>query len=167
MKNFKSDLQGTTEPASKKNRGRFQLFWRIFWLSFLVISLAYAWVCFYVPSNNVAWRSGYADAQEQAVQSDKPMVLFFTATWCVPCRIMKRTVWADAQVAAEVNEYFIPLMLYADDPGMTDVFNRYSVGATPTVIITDPRGNVLDWFQGQIEKEDFMNFITKWYEGDF
>lgn len=166
MKTSKSDLQISTEPASKKSRGKSRLFWRVFWLSFLVISLAYAWFCFYAPSSSVSWRPGYADAQDQAEQLDKPMILFFTATWCVPCRIMKRTVWADEQVAAAVNEHFIPVMLYANDPGMADVFSRYNVGATPTVIITDSEGTVLDWFQGRVEKEEFMNFITNWHGDD-
>lgn len=91
------------------------------------------------------------------------MILFFTATWCSPCRIMKRTVWADEQVAAEVNQRFIPLMLYADDPNMAALFNRYSVNATPTTMLVDPQGNVLDWVYGKVEKEDFLKFIRKQY----
>ena len=76
---------------------------------------------------------------------------------------MKRTIWADDQVATEVNKRFIPLMLYADDPDMTEVFNRYSVTATPITIIMDPQGNVLDWLYGKVEKEDFLKFIRKQY----
>ena len=163
MKNSPSDQQSSTQPIPKNSRNAIRLFWRVFWLAFLVISLAYAWYSFYTPSNSVSWSPDYAAAQGQSVQSDKPMILFFTATWCSPCRIMKRTVWADEQVATEVNERFIPLMLYADDPDMTEVFNRYSVSATPTTIITDPQGNVLDWVQGKLKKDDFLKFIRKQY----
>ncbi|MBN2163274.1 MAG: thioredoxin family protein [Pontiellaceae bacterium] len=158
MKKSESDPQSS---AAKGGHKKSRMFWRVFWLTFLVLSLAYAWYCFYTPSNSVSWFHGYTEAQEKAVQSDKPMVLFFTATWCVPCRIMKRTVWADEQVTTEVNEQFIPLMLYADDPDMAGVFKRYGVMATPTTIITDPRGNVLDWVQGKIEKNDFLNFLRQ------
>lgn len=97
------DHDGSPPPQPPAARRRFFHFWRVFWLVFLVGSLGYAWYCFYVPSNNVAWAGDFASAREQAAQADKPMVLYFTATWCVPCRIMKRNVWADEQVTAEVN----------------------------------------------------------------
>ena len=161
MKNLKSNPESAPESASMSSRRSSRLFWRIFWLAFLVISLAYAWYCFYAPSNNVRWSQGYTEAQELSVQTDKPIILFFTATWCSPCRIMKRNVWADEQVATEVNERFIPVMLYADDPNATDVFNRYSVNGTPVTVITDSQGNVLDWVSGNVAKEDFLKFIRK------
>ena len=74
---------------------------------------------------------------------------------------MKRTVWADEQVATEVNERFIPLMVHAGDPDMAEVFSRYRVGATPTTIITDPQGNALKWVQGKVEKADLLKLIEK------
>jgi thioredoxin 1 len=161
MKKSQSELPPSTEPGSKTRRGILFLLWRGFWLAFLVGSLAYAWYCFYTPSNSVSWASDYSAAQEQSVRSGKPMILFFTATWCVPCRIMKRTVWADEQVATEVNERFIPLMVYADDPDMAEVFSRYRVGATPTTLITDSQGNALQWVQGKMEKADFLKLLEK------
>ncbi len=148
-------------PAREAGKGALRLMWRGFWLAFLVVSLAYAWYCFYTPSNSVSWAPDYAAARELSVQTEKPVVLFFTATWCVPCRIMKRTVWADGQVAAEVNARFIPLMVYADDPAMAEVFSHYQVGATPTTIITDPQGNVLQRAQGNMGKADFLNLLEK------
>ena len=161
MKKRDSEPQPSTESASKTGRGIFPLLWRGFWLAFLVVSLTYAWYCFYTPSNSVSWAPDYAAAQEQSLQTDKPMILFFTATWCVPCRIMKRTVWADEQVAREVNERFIPMMVYADDPDMAEMFSRYRVGATPTTIITDPQGNVLQWVHGKIAKADLLKLLDK------
>jgi protein disulfide-isomerase len=156
---MKSNPASSSDPATKNRR----IIARLFWLSFLVISLAYAWYCFYAPSNEVSWSTDFTTAQEQAVQSGKPMILFFTATWCSPCRIMKRTIWADEQVTTEVNERFIPLMLYADDPHMAEVFTRYGVRATPTTLILDPQGNALDGVYGKVEKEKFLTFLRKPY----
>ena len=130
MNNAESQLPPSTEPASRSDRGKFP-FWRWFWLSTLVVSLAYAWYCFYVPSNSIAWADNYTSAQQQAAQSGKPIILFFTGKWCVPCRIMKRTVWADEQVTASVNSSFIPVTIDVDDSDATAALSRYSVGATP------------------------------------
>lgn len=84
---------GNTPSAAGKRGPR--PFWRVFWLDFLVASLAYAWYSFYVPSNDVAWAHDFDEARTLAAESDRPLLLFFTAEWCVPCRVMKREVFAD------------------------------------------------------------------------
>ena len=161
MNDAQTNPQQSTDPASKPNRGMRFNFWRWFWISFLVVSLGYAWYCFYVPRNNIAWANDYTTAQQQASLSGKPLILFFTGKWCVPCKIMKRNVWADAQVAASVNAEFIPVMIDVDDPGAAPALSRYRIGATPTTIYTDPHGNVLQQVAGGIGKEEFFQLLEK------
>ncbi|MCY2962540.1 MAG: thioredoxin family protein [Planctomycetota bacterium] len=161
MNDIQPQLPPSTEPASRPARGKVFPFWRWFWLSFLVVSLVYVWYCFYVPSNRVAWAANYSSAQQNATQSGKPIILYFTGKWCVPCRIMKREVWADEQVTAAVNAAFIPVTIDVDDPDAAETVNRYGVGATPNTIITDPQGNVLLHRQGGMGKADFLEMLGK------
>jgi thioredoxin 1 len=156
MNDSQPQLPSSGDPESPPDRKKFFHFWRCFWLAFLVVSLAYAWYCFYVPSNSVAWADNYTVAQQQAVQAGKPMILFFTGKWCVPCRIMKRNVWADKQVTATVNAAFIPVTIDVDDPNAAAAMSRYSVGATPNTIVTDPQGNELQQKQGGMGKAEFL-----------
>lgn len=146
----------SSEPESLTDKGKTGRFWQVFWLTFLVVSLAYAWYSFYAPSVGGAWAADYATAQKQAAESDKPIIVFFTAKWCSPCRIMKREVWADDQVMAAVNEGFIAVAIDVDDPDAAATVARYGVGVTPTTIITDAKGNVLQNRQGRISKADFL-----------
>ncbi len=88
------------------------------------------------------------------------MILYFTGTWCVPCRIMKRQVWADEEVASLVNKRFIPVSI---DVGRRDdaaVMVRYNVSGAPVIIITDPQGNVLRWRAGGLGKSEFVEFLA-------
>lgn len=147
------------DPASHVDRGKGFQFWRCFWLTFLVVSLGFAWYCYYVPSNNIVWADDFASAQQEAAQTGKPMILFFTGTWCVPCRIMKRTVFADAEVADAINDEFISVAIYVDGPNAAAAFRRYPVGATPTTIVTDSQGNVLQQTAGGMNKADFLDFL--------
>ena len=111
-----SPSTSNTEPST--DRIRTFRFWRCFWLVFLVVSLAYAWYCFYVPANTIAWAANYASAQTLATDSGKPIILYFTGKWCVPCRVMQRQVWADEEVAAAVTARFIPVAIDLDNgPG--------------------------------------------------
>ncbi|QDS94046.1 thiol:disulfide interchange protein precursor [Roseimaritima multifibrata] len=157
--NSNSQPQPPSDPAPASGRGILHRLWQAFWLTFLVVSLAYAWYCFYVPSNSVVWAENYAAAQQQAVQSDKPIILFFTGDWCVPCRIMKRNVWADDEVAATVNAKFVPVMLDVNDPGAVDALKRYSVGSTPKTVVADKDGNVLRQRDGGITKSEFLDLL--------
>jgi thioredoxin 1 len=159
MNDEQSQLPPSTEPVSQSDRGKFVRLWIWFWRVTLVVSLAYAWYCFYAPSNSIAWADNYTSAQEQAAQSDKPMILFFTGKWCVPCRIMKRNVWADEQVTASVNAAFIPVMIDVDNPDDAAVLLRYNVGGTPITIVTDSHGNALQWRVGGIGKPEFLELL--------
>ena len=87
------------------------------------------------------------------------MILYFTGKWCVPCRIMKREVWADEQVTASVNAQFIPVAIDVDNPDDATVLARYNVVGSPVTMITDPQGNVLKWREGGMGKADFLNLL--------
>ena len=74
---------------------------------------------------------------------------------------MKRNVWADAQVEATVNAGFTPVTIDVDDPDAAAALSRYRVGATPTTIITDPQGKVLQQVEGGMGKTDFLELLAK------
>ena len=133
--------------------------WIWFWRVTLVVSIFYAWYCFYVPSNSIAWADNYPSAQQQADQTGKPIVLFFTGNWCVPCKIMKRQVWADDDVMKTVNSDFVPVSIDVDDPNNASLLVRYNVGGTPITIVTDPNGKALRWRVGGIGKSDFLKLL--------
>lgn len=160
MNDARSHTPPSTDPALQPHRGRFN-FWRWFWLGTLVVSLGWAWYDFYVPSNNVTWAKDYDSAQQHAARSGKPIILFFTGKWCVPCRIMKRTVWADKQVEATVKAGFTPVMIDVDDPNAAETLSRYRVVATPTTIIADPQERVLERVEGGMGKTAFLELLGK------
>jgi protein disulfide-isomerase len=147
------------ESHSNNSKRKSHPVWRLFWLTFLVASLGYAGYSFYVPSNDVVWADDTESARQLASDSDKPVMMFFTATWCVPCRIMKREVFADPKVARAINAEVVPVMVYADSPGGDALFDQYNVGGTPITIFTDSSGNVLDYAVGGIGKDEFMDML--------
>ncbi|WDQ16447.1 thioredoxin family protein [Rhodopirellula sp. P2] len=134
-------------------------FWRCFWLTFLVVSLGYAWHCFYVPANEIAWAKDYASAKRHAAKADKPILLSFTANWCVPCRVMKRQVWADSQVMELVNAEFVPVAIDVGDPENAEIMADYGIESSPVTIVCDSQGKTLDWRAGGISKPVFLELL--------
>lgn len=135
-------------------------FWRWFWLSFLVMSLAYAWYSFYVPSNDIEWVDDFTSTQDLSKYSNKSTLLFFTGKWCSPCRVMKREVFADKEVERLINAKVTPVVIDIDNPKTKELVNYYKVGTTPTTIILDSQGNILDYVVGKIEKKKFLEMLS-------
>ncbi|MCB0261967.1 MAG: thioredoxin family protein [Calditrichaeota bacterium] len=159
MKNPEAPSTNTSDTTSKAAKGKSHPFWQWFWLTFLVVSLGYAWYSFYVPSNDVVWADDIVSARQLATESGKNMMLFFTAEWCVPCRIMKREVFADQEAMTAINAKVVPVMISEDSPGADEVFSLYNVGGTPVTIFTDSQGNVLDYAVGRIGKTEFLEML--------
>jgi thioredoxin 1 len=88
------------------------------------------------------------------------MLLFFTAEWCVPCRIMKREVVGDADVMRAINDTVVPVMVHQGEPGGDDAFSQYQVGTTPVTMFTDPDGHVLSHEVGGIGKARFLEMLA-------
>lgn len=159
MKKTENPSTNSTANSPRVEITRSHAFWRWFWLTFLVASLAYAWYSFYVPANDVDWAANMVSASELANDSDKNMLLFFTGEWCSPCRIMKREVFADKEVMKAINSHVVPVMIDVDDPNAADLLKQYNVGGTPITIFTDPQGNVLDYAVGKIGKTKFLEML--------
>ena len=158
MQETQAPAEGTTQPPP----GIVLWLWRWFWRVTLVVSLGYAWYCFYVPRNEIAWAGEYRSAKQVAAQTEKPVILFFTGKWCVPCRIMKRTVWADDEVESLVNARFTPVLIDVSEPGASsEALERYQVNITPTTIIEDTEGNVLEQVQGAMTKSELLALLEK------
>jgi len=159
MNETPSQLPSSGNSELLPDREKIFHFWRCFWLTFLVVSLAYAWYSFYVPANNITWADNYTSAQQQSADSGKPIILYFTGEWCSPCRVMKRQVWADDEVMTSVNAQFIPVAIDVDDSDNAAVLARYNVGGAPVTIITDSQGNALRWRAGGIGKSEFLELL--------
>ncbi len=150
----------TKDKTLKPIKAKSHPFWKGFWLTFLVVSLAYAWYSFYVPSNQIKWSNNITSTQNLSNDIGKSTVLFFTAEWCAPCRIMKREVFADEEVESVVNSQFRSIMIDIDNPDTKEIVNHYKIGATPTTVIVNSKGKVLDYAVGKIEKKKFLEMLN-------
>lgn len=151
----------TTELISPKiSKTKPHPLWRWFWLTFLVVSLAYAWYSFYAPSNEIKWANNITTIQKLTNDSQKNTLIFFTGKWCSPCRIMKREVFADKEVAKEINSKITPVIIDIDDTNTKEIVKHYKVHGTPTTIIIDSEGKIIENILGKIEKNKFLEILS-------
>ncbi|MGH7215244.1 MAG: thioredoxin family protein [Tepidisphaeraceae bacterium] len=107
----------------------------------------------------IPWRTDLATARDEAARLNKPVFLYFTASWCGPCQELKHTTWADADVEAALRAY-VPVKIDIDQqPGIA---LRYDPdGIVPFFVATTPAGDPLKTHAGALPPDEFL----KWLKG--
>ncbi|QDU66383.1 DUF255 domain-containing protein [Engelhardtia mirabilis] len=102
--------------------------------------------------NPVDWHPWGAAAIELARAQDKPIFLSIGYSTCYWCHVMERETFEDEELAALINEYFVPIKVdreelpTVDDVYMTAVQLRTGSGGWPLSLFLDPES--LDVFFG-------------------
>ncbi|MFC4447663.1 DUF255 domain-containing protein [Halorussus aquaticus] len=89
----------------------------------------------------VEWREWGEAAFEEARETDRPVLLSLSATWCSWCHEMDREAYSNPMVAANVNDSFVPVRVDIDR--QPRVRERYNMGGFPSTVFTTPDGDLL------------------------
>ena len=106
----------------------------------------------------VPWRADVEAARAESHQSSKPLLLYFTATWCGPCQEMKRSVFSRQEVATALNDV-VPVKIDIDRA--QSFAAAHHVKAVPTFILADPAGTTLGVGEGFMPASGFADWVSK------
>ncbi len=92
------------------------------------------------------WGSDLKKAAAESQKTGKPILITFTASWCHYCHKLLDETFTDQQVVARVNEYFVPVVLDADEN--EKAVNLLGIEAFPSTVVISPELNVLGRIRG-------------------
>lgn len=95
------------------------------------------------PEPAFKWEHHWAEAETLAKEQNKPLMVVFSASWCPPCKMMKREVWPDKQVGEVVTAGFVPIYIDVDLPEHAEKVSQYGVTGIPLVVIVNADGAVV------------------------
>lgn len=104
----------------------------------------------------VPWAASWDAAFERARSEDKPVLVTFTAEWCVWCARLESTTFGDRKVASLLAEHVVPVDLDVDGPGR-ELSDRYGVDPLPTVLVLSRDGSELGRIVGYLPPGGFLD----------
>lgn len=112
----------------------------------------------------IEWVRDHDEGFERARSAGKPVMIDFTAEWCVACKELDKKVFSTAEVREEATR-FVTMKLDATDPDekMEAIMARYSVMGLPTVLFFDSTGELLDnpRITGFVPAAQFREMMTR------
>jgi thioredoxin:protein disulfide reductase len=117
-----------------------------------------------LASTRVTTPAEFDAAVETARARGKPILVDFTAEWCVTCKEIDRTVFADPTVQARLRDVaFIRADVTDYNEASRDLMRRFGVVGPPTILFLDPKtGQELAPARtiGTIDADGFLQKLT-------
>lgn len=94
---------------------------------------------------HAAWHTSFEEAQQEALSTNRLIIIDFTARWCAPCREMDLNSWNDIQVENLLHNY---VKLKIDIDLNRELAVKYLIRVLPEMIIIDANGKIMHRFSG-------------------
>lgn len=95
-----------------------------------------------------------ADYEKEVLQSDKPVLIDFWASWCGPCQMLGPVI---EEVSNEVDDVKFVKINTEEAP---EIAEKFSIMYIPTLVLLE-NGEVKDKATGFLQKEQVLEFIGK------
>ncbi|MFO0975869.1 MAG: thioredoxin family protein [Planctomycetaceae bacterium] len=97
-------------------------------------------------SDEIHWSTDIEKSLQAASQAGKPVLMEFTASWCVYCKRMEKSTFTDPRVAAQIDQQFVAVRVDADKH--KDLVKDLEIEGLPAILIVSPDLQIIHRIKG-------------------
>jgi thioredoxin-related protein len=107
----------------------------------------------------LSWYKDYEVGQKAALEADKPMLVYFWATWCEFCKKLETEVYPNTEVNKILEEDFVLVAINIDDN--KEDADAFGVWVPPNEKFITPQGEVMDTIGGYMPEDSFLVILRQ------
>lgn len=105
------------------------------------------------------WYDSIEEALTVARRTNRMVLVHFTATWCGPCRMIERDVYAKDEFKAAAGRSFVLAKIDIDEN--PDIARQYQVSAVPNIKFLSANGDVVHEHLGYVPLDRFLAIMDE------
>lgn len=103
----------------------------------------------------------WSKALQQAKTEKKLVFLDIYATWCGPCKMLKKHTFSDEVAAKFFNENFINVSVDGEKGVGPELAQKFAIQGYPSLIVTDASGNIVLQTAGYVDANYLISFAKE------
>jgi thiol-disulfide isomerase/thioredoxin len=116
-------------------------------------------------ADELPWRDNPAAARVIAPGGDRPVLLYFTAPWCAPCKLLDREVFQHPDGRAELGHYDL-VRLDLEDVSGRSLADSFRVATVPTFVMLSPEGREVERIRGYRSRRLLLRDLARFRAGE-
>ncbi|MBP3694912.1 MAG: thioredoxin family protein [Thermoguttaceae bacterium] len=105
------------------------------------------------------WFTNWEAARNVCIQTQRPLLIHFSTSYCGPCKKMEREVFSQEAIQTLAGKHFV--MVKVDGQKQPHICSEFHVTAFPTDLILDAAGNELARFRGFQTASSYSAFLSE------
>ena len=100
----------------------------------------------------------WQEVLNKAKAEHKPIFLDIYATWCGPCKMLKRETFTDREVAEYFNAHFISTSFDGERGDGLELAKRFQINGYPALFVLDENGSPIKFSLGYVTPAELLQF---------
>lgn len=96
-----------------------------------------------------------------SAEVEKPVMLYYTADWCAPCKMMERDVFSDSTLITALNQDYLFYKVDYDSDNGRELNKTYRTNGIPAFFVLDQTGKQQYSFTSYQSVPDFFQRLTE------
>lgn len=115
-----------------------------------------------IDENGIHFFEGSWDEAIKLAQAENKIIfLDIYASWCGPCKLLKKTTFSDENVGKYFNERFISVELDGEKGTGKELAQKYEIKGYPSLLFLDKDGDVIIQTAGYYQSSELIHLGKK------